>query len=292
MRWHPTLIRLALSVYLKSPSAYKTLHESGFIKLPSARTFFDYSHATKIQQGIDTTVLENVAKQVYEEEKSRRQYHVLLADEMHISKTLVVQKSTGEIIGFTNLDDLDKEVKSLDAYLDNPEKVVKDEVCNKNNGIYGLSSRVKDVVASYPVCNPSPKQMYIWTWEVIGALKKSGIRVITFTCDGASTNRAFIKLHKPVTILDSGIIFDSLNKFAPHRVLYFMSDVPHLLKTVRNGLFNSRLRKKGTRCLRKNGQTLVWKTIIKLYLSKNATLRKSCKLNVLNVFLDSYSKMK
>lgn len=187
MRWHPTLIRLALSIYLKSPSAYRTLTESGFIKLPTSRTLFDYSHATKIEQWIDTTVLANIAKQVSEKEKSRKQYHVLLADEMHISNNLVVQKTTGEIIGFTNLDDLDKEVKLLDTYLDNPDTVVEDEVTTKIMAfmVRGISSRVKDVVAPY---HPSPKQMYISTWDVIGALEKSGIRVITFTCDGASSS--------------------------------------------------------------------------------------------------------
>ncbi|XP_052127944.1 uncharacterized protein LOC127750386 [Frankliniella occidentalis] len=295
MRWHPTMIRLALSIYLKSPSAYRSLTESGFIKLPTARTLFDYSHATKIKQGIDTTVLENIAKQVAVEEKSRKQYHTLMADEMHISKNLVVQKSTGEIIGFTNLDELDKEVKILDSYLDNPDKVVEEEMASKIMAfmVRGISSRVKDVIASYPVSNPSARQMYIWTWDIIGALEKSGVRVIAFTCDGAPTNRAFFKLHKPVTVLDSKVIFDTVNKFAPNRVLYFFSDVPHLLKTTRNALFNSRPGKKGTRCLRKNGQTLVWDTIIRLYLSKkDATLRKSYKLNAQSVFPDSYSKMK
>ncbi|KAK3911433.1 Membrane protein insertase YidC [Frankliniella fusca] len=234
----------------------RELQEIGFIKLPTARTLFDYSHATKIEQGIDTTILADVAKQVASEELNRKQYHVLLADEMYISKNLVVQKSTGEVIGFTNLDNLDKEVKILDTYLDDPEKEAEEEMASKILALMvrGLSSRVKDVVASFPVSNPSPKQMYIWTWQVIGALEKSGVRVIAFTCDGAPTNRAFIKLHKPVTVLPSGVIFDTVKKFAPDGVL---------------------LSKKGTRRLKKNGEPI-----------------KSYKLNIQAVFPDSYSRMK
>ena len=43
MRWHPAMIRFALSIRMKSPAAYEEL--SGALKLPSDRMFFDYSHA-------------------------------------------------------------------------------------------------------------------------------------------------------------------------------------------------------------------------------------------------------
>ncbi|KAJ1528931.1 hypothetical protein ONE63_007300 [Megalurothrips usitatus] len=163
MRWHPTLIRLALSIYLKSPSAYNELQK-----------VFEPEIATKVM-----------------------------------------------------------------AFM-----------------VRGVSSKVKDVIASYPVLNPSPKQIYLWTWDVIGALERSGIRVIALICDGAPTNRSFIKLHQPITEVHSGVILDTVNKHAPHRPLFFFSDVPHLIKTIRNALYNSRLKKKGTRFLKKNGEPL------------------------------------
>ena len=83
--------------------------------------------------------------------------------------------------------------------------------------------------------------MYCWTWDVIGALERSGIRVVAIICDGAPSNRAFIKLHKPVTVLPSGVVFETVNKCDPERLIWFFSDVPHLLKTIRNAFFNSRL---------------------------------------------------
>ncbi|KAK3919925.1 Transposable element P transposase [Frankliniella fusca] len=96
--------------------------------------------------------------------------------------------------------------------------------------------------------------------------------VIAFVCDGASTNRAFIKLHTPAKVTSSRVVFDTVNKHVPDRLLYFFSDVPHLLKTLRNAFFNSRKtprnKKKNPQLLRKNGEYIVWDTIIKLYLSK------------------------
>lgn len=301
MRWHPTLIRMALSLYLKAPGAYKELQESGFISLPTARTLFDYSHVTKIEPGVDSHVLDILAKQVedIENERSQPQYHVLMGDEIHISKNVVLLKSTGELIGFRDLDVLDQELASLELHLSDPEKQLEPELASKVMAfmVKGVSSNVKHVVASYPVCSPSPRQLYMWTWDVIGALERSGLKVIAYTCDGAPTNRSFIQLLKPVTITASGVVFDTVNKYAPERVLYFFSDVPHLLKTIRNAFYNSRKesknKKRSPRRLRKNGELIVWDTIIRLYLSKkDKVLRKSYKLNAQNVFPDSYSRMK
>jgi len=41
VKWHPIMIRLALSSYLRSPSSYDSWRKSGFIKLPTSRTLYD-----------------------------------------------------------------------------------------------------------------------------------------------------------------------------------------------------------------------------------------------------------
>lgn len=301
MKWHPTLIRMALSLYLKAPGAYKELCDSGFVKLPTSRTLFDYSHVTEIKSGIDSSIVETVQKQSQSngEKQNQKQYHVIMCDEMHISKNLVRLKSTGELIGFTDLDELDQEIASLQAHLDDPDKPLSKELASKVfvYMVKGVSSNLKYVIASYPVVNVSPKQMYVWTWEVIGALERSGVMVIAFVCDGAATNRAFIKLNRPATPTISGVVFDTVNKHAPDRLIYFFSDVPHLLKTIRNAFYNSRKKtknnKKSPRLLKKNGQYIVWDSIIRLYLAKkDKVLRKSYKLNAQNVYPDSYTRMK
>ena len=104
MRWHPTMIRLALAIHLTSPSAYELIRDTGMIKLPGSRTLLEYSHASRIKEGIDDVVIDNVAAQVKKiseevhpttnEKQKHIKYHVLMADEMHISQNLVFQKST------------------------------------------------------------------------------------------------------------------------------------------------------------------------------------------------------
>ncbi|KAK3919722.1 Transposable element P transposase [Frankliniella fusca] len=163
--------------------------------------------------------------------------------------------------------------------------------------VKGVSNGQKEVVATYASANLSATQMYSWTWKVIGALERSGIAVAAFVCDGSSTNRAFIKKHKPCNDThpnENGVVYCTLNKCARERKLFFISDVPHLLKTIRNCFLNSRWDKlKSRRKMLKNGKRITWDFIIKLYnLKQGKTLRKSYKLNAMNVYPDSYARMK
>ena len=131
------------------------------------------------------------------------------------------------------------------------------------------------------------------TWKVITECERSGVQIIAMTSDGNAVNRAFFKMNTPITRTKNGIVFDTINKAAPSRPLFFMSDLPHLIKTIRNNFHNSRPEKKSKRCLTKNGQRILWTTIIRLFNEKkDMPLRKSYKLNKANVYPDSYSCMK
>lgn len=58
------------------------------------------------------------------------------------------------------------------------------------------------------------------------------VKVLAVTCDGSSVNRKFFKLHKSK---GKYITHKVANPFAPEkRDLLFISDPPHLIKTVRN----------------------------------------------------------
>ena len=57
------------------------------------------------------------------------------------------------------------------------------------------------------------------------------LKVIATTSDKASANQRLIKMH--------GSLYKARNMFAPERYIYFFSDAPHLVKTVRNNLHSS-----------------------------------------------------
>ena len=71
-------------------------------------------------------------------------------------------------------------------------------------------------------------------WEAVYRLERLGLQVVAATADGASTNRRLMKLHK-IRTKRGEITYKVLNPYAAdRRFLYFISDPPHLLKTVRN----------------------------------------------------------
>lgn len=308
MKWHPSIIRLALSIFETSRSAYERLRDSGFIALPSSRTLFDYTHFESVSLGIDNVVIKSVSDRVDPLPK-RRKYHILMADEMYVSKNLVYKKATGELVGYTNLDTIDKDLKLLEDFFQDStasapapapaphkKKQVDEEVANKVLCylVKGVANNVKEVVAIYATKSVSSRQMYMWTWQVISSLERAGVYIIAFIGDGCSVNRAFVKMHIPShSVRKSGVVYATVNKAAPHRPLFFISDVPHLLKTLRNSFYTSRLEKKGKRCMIKNNQKIVWDHILKLFSAKKGNiLRKSYKLTAQHVHPDSYSCMK
>ncbi|KAK3933206.1 Transposable element P transposase [Frankliniella fusca] len=216
---------------------------------------------------------------------------------MNISQNLVYRKSTGEMIGFVNLEknQVFADIAAMEKYLSTGTTKVQPEIATKMLSfmVKGVASSIKDVVASYSVNKLTSQFLYAETWEVINRCERSDIRIISFVSDGFAVNRSFLKKHTPARETKGGLIYATVNKSAPHRLLFFMSDVAHLIKTIRNSLSNSRLGKKSKRCLQKCGEKMLWQTIVDLYNAKrDRVLRKSYKLTAQHIYIDSYSAMK
>ena len=72
-------------------------------------------------------------------------------------------------------------------------------------------------------------------------LENINLKVIAATADGASLNRKFFRMHKPLDgDAESAVVYRTINIYAKEfRYIFFMADVPHLIKTSRNCLANS-----------------------------------------------------
>ena len=70
-----------------------------------------------------------------------------------------------------------------------------------------------------------------------------GLRVICITADGAPPNRKFFKLRRIGELVKFGVTYITPNVCCkpPENYIYFMADVPHLIKTARNAWYNSQL---------------------------------------------------
>lgn len=119
MRWHPMMIRWCIYLWHKSSGAYDLLRESGCLKLPSQRTLRDYTYYVKAKVGFSSDVdlmLKQAAAEVSTSE-TLAQFVLMLIDEMHVREDLVYDKHSGELIGFTNLGEVNQHLLEFERSL-------------------------------------------------------------------------------------------------------------------------------------------------------------------------------
>ena len=233
VRYHPMVIRFCLSLAAKSPSTYEELRNSGVLVLPSQRRLKDYRNAIKPDRGFQKGVID-ILKEETDSYFDVQRYVVLLFDEMKVMANLVLDKTTGELIGFTDLGDPDLNFGVL-------EKV--DMIATHALAflVRGVCTDLKFGLAHFATAGITAAQLMPLFWEAVCILETTcNLWVIATTSDGASPNRRFYRLHKPLDgDADGDVCYRTINLYAPHRYVYFFSDAPHLVKTVRNCLKSS-----------------------------------------------------
>ena len=102
--------------------------------------------------------------------------------------------------------------------------------------IRGICSSLKFPYTQFPVKASTGETLHPIVWECVEHLEMLGFKVLAFVSDGASCNRKFYNMHT----IDNEIPHKITNIYADEdRPIYLISDVPHLLKTVRNSWSNS-----------------------------------------------------
>ena len=199
MRWHPLIIRFALSLHYSSRAAYHMVTKSGFLSLPSERTLRDYSHWCTTQNGVNYDFLKQ-ARKVLEQEgvksDDQRQY-ILLLDEMKVKTGLVFSKSSGELVGFSDLGSVNRDIENLLSKnsADSPHTLAS---LAKKMLVFMIRPVFKPSlsfpVAAYPTVDLTGSQLFPVIWEVIEALELDNFPVVAVTADGASPNRNFFRI--------------------------------------------------------------------------------------------------
>nr|XP_002733594.1 PREDICTED: uncharacterized protein LOC100373858 [Saccoglossus kowalevskii] len=147
----------------------KVCRSSGFVKLPSQRTLTDYSNYIKPKPGISQPVLKELISEIECLGSSEsNKYVVLLHDEMKVKQDLVYDKNTGELIGFTNLGDINEELMKLE----NGCHIEK----NKGLGlashvlvlmVRGLASSLQMSLGYFPTVGCKSDNLYPIIWDTI-----------------------------------------------------------------------------------------------------------------------------
>ena len=185
-------------------------------------------------------------------------------DEMKIQENLVWDKHTGELIGYVDLGDIDLNYAKLSKVTTVASHVL----------VFLIRSIVNPFefsLANFATDGISVSQIFPLLWKAISICEKSSLKVIAVDCDGASPNRKLFQMHRHLTQDDdmnpeTDVTYRTRNLFSgtENRFLYFISDVPHLLKTARNCLSNSGSGK-FTRYMWNDGTFLQWNHIADVF---------------------------
>lgn len=261
MRWHPTMIKWCLNIKLHSTAAYEAIRESGFISLPSTRTLRDYTHHIKSGTGFLPEVTEQLIKEAKIGSLKPHEKHVALCfDEVRIKDNLVYDKHGLQVIGYVDIGDINNELLKF-------EQTCKDEDGETPGSplpvakhmlvfmVRGLFIDLKFPFAQFATRTVTSDQLFPLAWEAVQKLEAADFKVTAFVCDGASQNRKFFRMHSNNS---TETVYETSNPYASEsRSIYFFSDAPHLIKTVRNCWANS-FSHSSTRAL--------WVSIMYMYL--------------------------
>ena len=185
VRFHPMIIRFCLSLAAKSPSCYEELRNSGVLVLPSQRRLKDYRNAIKPERGFQRGVID-VLKEETNSYFDVQRYVILLFDEMKVMANLVLDKTTGELIGFTDLGDPDLNF----AVIEKVDMIATHALAFL---VRGVCTELKFGLAHFATTGITAAQLMPLFWEAVCILETTcNWWVIAATSDGASPNRRFI----------------------------------------------------------------------------------------------------
>ena len=215
----------------------------------------------------------------------------------------------GAIIGYTNLGDINSYLEKFEQSLakeDEAEKPLANSMLVLM--VRGLFSRLHFPYAQFPCTSMSGDQFYDIFWEAVCRLERCGFRVLACTCDGLSANHRFFNLHYG----KNTPLHKVVNPYsADKRHIFFLSDPPHLIKTIRNCWSNPKrcmwvsntnfvLLNRVlllTRCTQNDGKHILWSHLSDLYHRNTPDvvspgLSLIPKLRYEHIKLTSFSKMR
>ena len=237
-RWHPLMIRWAMSLKLQSSTAYHHLRTSGFVVLPSERTLHDYIHFYNVGCGFHTDLNNELSAHIAKANINGQEKFVVLSfDEMRIREDLVYDKNSCNVIGFVNLGEVNNQLKRLEKSADNLPGGVPIATHMLVFMIRGILSSFRFPYGHFPTTEITADYLFDIVWTAIRHIESLGLHVVAVTCDGSSTNRKFYRMHDSAEGFDSpnSPLCKTVNPYSDDRLpLYFICDVPHLIKTTRN----------------------------------------------------------
>jgi len=244
--WSQKEKQFALSLFYKSPSAYKFLFYSKQISLPGLSSIRRWVGSSKCRPGFSPVLFKQLQIKVdsmSEEEK----YCTLVFDEMKIKNFLEYSKYLDLVEGYEDLGPKGR-----------TNKLAGQAMVMIIRGVY--SSWKMPIAYFLPATSVKHKVLSELLEEAVKRLFDCGLIVKALVCDQGASNVAAYK--------DLGITKDKPYFFVDGKKVFTMFDVPHLFKNLRNHFRKNNLLF--------NGEEVSFKDIKDTYdIDKNSSTSRS-----------------
>ena len=201
--------------------------------MPSDRTFRDYRHSSSAKAGFsketDSELFEAIAQQ---KPRHLAKYVGLTLDEMHVKEGLFFDKHTGALVGYSDLGEINNILsdyeKQLSASHSTQRPMAKLMLVFVVRGFF---TSLKFPYVQLPAASTKGGDIFPLVRQAIKHLTRLGLHVMTITCDGASDNRRMFAMSND----KSALSYKTNNVYSEDSSqIFFISDPPHLIKTIRN----------------------------------------------------------
>ena len=97
--------------------------------------------------------------------------------------------------------------------------------------VRGLFTSLKFPYVQYPASSTKGTDIFPLVRQAVKHLTRLGLCAVSITCDGASDNRKMFAMHDQ----SSSLCYKTTNVYRDDlQRMFFISDPPHLIKTIRN----------------------------------------------------------
>lgn len=260
-RYTETMKELGLSVFFRSPSAYR--FTKTFFQLPSLRTLRRMTEKWKFHVGI----VKNLFKALEMKMSSLKEHEkvcFLIADEMSLKTHLFYNISADEIIGFH------------DTGITRNTDAANNVLVIMARGVYSPWKQPLAYYFLHSTC--PPKEFNKIINDIVTNLTNIGANVIGLTTDMGSDFTSFCRYKK--------VSKETPFFYVGDKKLYYLHDVPHLLKAIRNNLMEKDF-------LDEDGNPIHWSYIVDLYnVCKDHDFQLAPKLKEIHIEPKNFDKMK
>lgn len=229
-RYSEEWIMLCMLMNIRSHGYYEFLRKNNVIPLPCTRTIRSYFTNINTKCGFDSNFLQ-LLKKSFASKKPMQRHGVLLLDEINLRKSISVCSKTLTYSGLVDFGDDGPQATSIED--------------QATHGLVLMFQPLADTytqpVAVFASKNPvRGDELAKIAVKAIVLLEESGAIVHGIVSDGAATNTKMGKnLGIKSTINETRTWFT--HPLDNDRRVFMFSDVPHLVKNVRNRLYNKKI---------------------------------------------------